>query len=339
MSQRSIVWLGSLVCQVLMTLRLDGLNHRSLVWTSALSTDTWPSFQLGIGSSSRRSFCSKVAGGVTAHTAMSCASLVGNPAAANAAPPIKDIAGRLTSDTLTLPPPSSASELNGIDNTYYPSFLQGEWDVTQTLVDIQAPLGLKYLGGPNANLEIATKTFDDSKSKIGKPVKLRLRYVPTKWGVAEDRIFNYQARLDAFAGKSVVASVSYADVGGCNRQSVLALGGTNDDPLQTTITYFKGPAAQKSFLTSHGAENLSEISWAGYEVLRSIFALTNTNTAPPITTDVEYIWKFDKVDDLAVRGKLRIAEYLNAQSDLLYFDARQRAVSFQDYTLDMRRIS
>jgi hypothetical protein len=106
---------------------------------------------------------------------------------------------------------------------------------------------------------------------------------------------------------------------------------------QTTITYFKGPAAQKSFMTSHEAQNLSEDSWVGYEVLRSIFALTNTNTAPPITTDVEYIWKFDKVDDNTVQAKLRIAEYLNAQSDALYFDARQRAVSLQDYTLDMKR--
>ena len=106
---------------------------------------------------------------------------------------------------------------------------------------------------------------------------------------------------------------------------------------QTTLTYFKGPAAQKSFLTSHGAENLSENSWAGFEVVRSIFALTNTNTAPPITTDVEYIWKFDKIDDNTLKAKLRIAEYLNAQSDVLYFDARQRAVSLQDYTLDLKR--
>ena len=71
--------------------------------------------------------------------------------------------------------------------------------------------------------------------------------------------------------------------------------------------------------------------------MRSIFALTNTNTAPPITTDVEYIWKFDKIDDNALKAKLRIAEYLNAQSDVLYFDARQRAVSLQDYTLDLKR--
>ena len=107
---------------------------------------------------------------------------------------------------------------------------------------------------------------------------------------------------------------------------------------KTTLTYFKGPAAQKSFLTSHGAENLSENTFASYEVVRSIFALTNTNTAPPITTDVEYIWKFDKVDDNTVQAKLRIAEYLNAQSDVLYFDARQRAVSLQDYELDLKRV-
>jgi hypothetical protein len=149
--------------------------------------------------------------------------------------------------------------------------------------------------------------------------------------------------LNAFAGKDVVASVQYADVGGSNRQSTLTLGGTADDPLQTTIVYFKGPAAQKTFVTSHGSDkgqskDNNVESWAGYEVQRSIFALTNQNTAPPITTDAEYIWMFEKEDDNHVRGRLRIAGYLNAQSDTLYFEARNRAVSIQDYTLDMKRI-
>jgi hypothetical protein len=148
--------------------------------------------------------------------------------------------------------------------------------------------------------------------------------------------------LNGFAGKDVVASVQYADVGGSNRQSVLTLGGSADDPLQTTIVYFKGPAAQKSFVTSHGGEKIDQSSsspstWAGYEVQRSIFALTNQNTAPPITTDTEYIWMFQQEDDNHVRGKLRIAGYLNAQSDTLYFEARNRAVSIQDYTLDMKK--
>jgi hypothetical protein len=154
-----------------------------------------------------------------------------SPRTASSAP-VKDIAGRFAIDDLTLPPPSLASELNGVDNLYYPKFLEGEWDVIQTLVDAQTPLGLKYAGGPNGNLDIATKSMNDTRSKIGVPVELRLRWVPTKWGVAEDRLFNTQSRLDAFAGRSVVASVQYADVGGSNRQSVLALGGTKDDPLQ-----------------------------------------------------------------------------------------------------------
>jgi hypothetical protein len=248
------------------------------------------------------------------------------------------IESRLEQDILNLPAPSYAGELNGVDNTYFPSFLQGTWDVTQTLVESRTPLGLKFLGGPNGDISIAEKTMEQARSQIGLPVKLQLRYVPTKWGVAEDRIFNTEERFNGFAGKIVVASVQYANVGGSNRQSVLALGGTQDDPLQTTICYFKGPAAQKSFLISHGAEKLGVTTWAGYEVQRSIFALTNQSTAPPITTDSEYIWKCDAVGENRVQGKLRIADYLNAQSDKLYFEARKAAVSLQDYTLDMKRI-
>jgi len=249
----------------------------------------------------------------------------------------ESVNGRLDQEILSLPPPSYASELNGVDNTYYPPFLLGDWEVTQTLVSTTAPLGLKFIGGPNADLAIAEKTMTEASSKTGIPVKFQLRYVQTRWGIAEDRLFNVRSRLDAFAGKPVVSTVAYADVGGSNRRSVVALGGTENDPLQTTITYFKGPAAQKSFLVSHSGEKLGDTSWIGNEVQRSIFALTNQNTAPPITTDVEYIWKFDKVDDDIVKGRLRIAEYLNAQQDKLYFDARNRAVSVQDYSLDMVR--
>ena len=250
----------------------------------------------------------------------------------------ESVIGRLDQNILNLPPPSYASEMNGVDNTYYPPYLLGDWEAEQTLVSTTVPLGLKFIGGPNADLAIAEKTMTEARSKIGIPIKFRLRYVATKWGVAEDRLFNVRSRLDAFAGKAVVASVNYADVGGSNRKSVVALGGTVDDPLQTTVTYFKGPAAQKSFLLSHGAETLGDRSWAGFEVQRSIFALTNQNTAPPITTDVEYIWKLAECDGGTVKGRLRIAEYLNAQSDKLYFDARNRAVSIQDYTLEMKRM-
>lgn len=109
-----------------------------------------------------------------------------------------------------------------------------------------------------------------------------------------------------------------------------------------TVVRFKGPAAQKSFLISHGVDenpNKSEAKFASYEVLRSIFALTNTNTAPPVTTDTELIWLFERIDDNHVNAKLRIASYLNAQSDKLYFEAKNQAVSFADYDLKLTKIS
>jgi len=269
-------------------------------------------------------------------TAATATLWISSPPPGLAAPSIQD---KLSQDVLNLPAPSYASELNGVDNTYFPSFLAGEWDVTQTLISTTTPLGLKYIGGPNADISIAQKTMEQSQTQVEKPVKLKLRYLSTKWGVAEDRLFNTRQRLNSFAGKDVVASVQYADVGGSNRKSVLALGGTEEDPLQTTMVYFKGPAAQKCFVVSHGYESLVQGKWVGYELQRSIFALTNQNTAPPITTDTEFIWKFDVIDSEHVKATLRIAGYLNAQSDKLYFEARNRAVTLQDYTLNMKRLS
>ena len=78
-------------------------------------------------------------------------------------------------------------------------------------------------------------------------------------------------------------------------------------------------------------------TFAAYEVIRSIFALTNTNTAPPVTTDTELIWSFVKIDDDTIDAKLRIASYLNAQSDKLYFEAKNQAVSFADYELKLTK--
>jgi hypothetical protein len=130
--------------------------------------------------------------------------------------------------------------------------------------------------------------------------------------------------------------VEYADVRESNRASVLAAGGSELDPLTTTVVYFKGPAAQKTFVISHGQEWDGD-SYVGYEVDRSIFALTNTNTAPPVTSDTEVLYSFNLFGENKVEGKLRLAGYLNPQSDKLYFDAKNRAVSLNDYTLLLTR--
>ena len=265
------------------------------------------------------------------------------PLAAEAAPALTPpLAERLDTQILKQPPSmTAAGELGspGIDNTYFPDFMAGTWQVTQTLVDATTPLGLVYVGGPNGSESIAEKTMAETRSKLNQPVNLQLRFVKTKWGVAEDRVFNNAQRFNAFAGRKVVATVDYADVGASNRAAVLKNGGTAEDPLSTILVRYKGPAAQKVFVTSHATTSLSDSNkWFVSEGQRSIFALTNENTAPPIFTDTEVLYQLEPVAPDRVQARLRLAAYLNAQSDKLYFDARNRAVSLLDYTLDMERI-
>ena len=75
--------------------------------------------------------------------------------------------------------------------------------------------------------------------------------------------------------------------------------------------------------------------WLGSEATRSVFALTNTNTAPPVTTDSEVLTELRR-GAASVSGRLRLADYMNPQ-DNLYFEAKRRAVSVADYDLEMRR--
>lgn len=307
------------------------MDRRRLVWLFLTGLSSVSCLSI-----SRRDVCRVIAGTSPA------IALVPRPswAASDATAPQSHakVLARRFSDSILKQPPIMMGSGDGIDNTYFPDFLAGDWRLTQTLVDIQAPLGSVYMGGPNGRQEIAQQSLQESRARIGKPVELNVRYVTTKWGVAEDRLANTQARLDTFAGRPVVAGVAYADVGASNRAAMLAAGGTEDDPLSTVFVRFRGPAAQKTFLTGHGAAYQSPSHWFGWEGQRSIFALTNQSTAPPVFTDSELLWEFTKIDDNHIQGRLRIAGYLNAQSDKLYFDARNRAVSIQDYALDMRRI-
>lgn len=285
------------------------------------------------GSIGRRRFALHVPASAAASAA---GLLLGGASSASASSPIAD---RFESDLLTSPPITAGTRYTGHENLYFPPWMEGTWDATQTLVSTRTPLGLKFVGGPQGSLDVARKTMDEQAERTNEPVRLKLRFVGTTFGVVEDRAFNLRSRLNSFAGKDVVARVEYADVRESNRAAVLAGGGAESDPLTTTLVYFKGPAAQKTFVISHGQDSMDTDEWSGYELDRSIFALTNQSTAPPVTTDSEVLYSFKRIGNDAVEGRLRLAGYLNPQADQLYFDAKNRAVSLNDYTLSLRRSS
>lgn len=210
----------------------------------------------------------------------------------------------------------------------YPIYLEGLWDVQQTLVHCSAPLGTVYMGGPNGDDRIGQASLAEARSKINSPVSLKFRYIrdPSNDSeIIEDRLFNTQQRLDAFAGKAVVSSTVYTRDLLTNKNTAV-------------LIQYRGPAAQKIFTTGFDSEVNVDGSFCCSERQRSLFALTNSNTAPPISTDSELLWKFWHVAEDMVHARLRIAGYLNP-NDRLYFDAKRRAVTLQDYSLVLRRIA
>ena len=188
------------------------------------------------------------------------------------------VASRFESDALVQPSVDQGrSEFSGVANLYYPDWMAGTWDVEQTLTRAEAPLGLKFIGGPRGDLAIAQKSLDEQRSRIGQPQKLKLRFVRTKFGVVEDRLYNTRSRLDAFAGKAVVSSVEYAETGGNNRRGNVVLGGSADDPLITTVTYYKGPAAQKVFSVARSTEASDDLWRAVWKSTSELDAVEQTS--------------------------------------------------------------
>ena len=91
------------------------------------------------------------------------------PAVAVASVP-NGVASRFESDALEQPKVDQGrSEFSGVANLYYPDWMAGTWDVVQTLKRAEAPLGLKFIGGPRGDLKIAQKSLDEQRSRIGQP--------------------------------------------------------------------------------------------------------------------------------------------------------------------------
>jgi len=274
------------------------------------------------------------------------------------------LSSRLTSDILYQPKVKQTSEMNlftgsnGLyDDLFYPPWMAGEWDAYQTLNNYQAPLGKKFLSGPSGLREdVADATMKQQQSLIGKtvgPFRLRFIIIDKKskktlseipkdnndFVVVEDRQANLRSRANAFAGRDIVKTIEYVEIGGANTLNY------GEAPLPTTLLRYKGPAIQKTFSNNRDSEIESVDGtemWTGFESTRILFARKDIDL-PPIVSDTEVITQLgspqlqitsDGAQVIVVSGKLRIAGYLNP-NDALYFDARQRAVTLSDYDLKL----
>ena len=139
---------------------------------------------------------------------------IASPRFAAAGPP-PSIVDRFRATKLAEPRVKQRSEFTSLtssglyDDLFYPDWIEGEWDVVQTLMGFEAPLGSKFLSGPSGNRpDIAEATMKQQRERLGTAVgPFPLRFISVSGPgsangkfVVEDRAFNTASRLNAFAG-------------------------------------------------------------------------------------------------------------------------------------------
>jgi len=231
---------------------------------------------------------------------------------------------RFASEDLEKGPSGYITE-SGPSDLFYPAWMEGEWKVVQTLEKYSAPLGKKFI---SSSVEEADKALADQQKQLGKPVTVTLRYIRTKRGnLVEDRTNNLAQRLDAFAGRQVVTNTTYSDAPNFGREDMIKKGDGPDDPLLTTVVYFKG-AVQKTFITAFETES-GENFFRGLESKRSLYRI-GTNAA--FAVDEEVVTGLKRKPDGTIIGRLRLLGYLNPNNPS-FFETQNKAVTVADYSL------
>eukprot|EP00967_Tisochrysis_lutea_P104323 scaffold158295_cov30-Tisochrysis_lutea.AAC.1 len=211
-----------------------------------------------------------------------------------------------------------------------PGWLAGSWRCRQTLRAFVTPQGIQFIGVAGRPLSEAQASAAETRSKIGSPVELELRYLPSGDAAIEDRTFNTRSRIEAFAGRSVVATSRPCDETG--------------QAIACVAVEYKGPANQQTLVNSArlGLGDGTLKPFALSEFTRVVFSRRlqpgDTRNFPPIITDQETLLQLTpSADGTFATGRLRLVSYLQPLNEL-YFAAGRRAVAISDYSLELQRL-
>ena len=154
-----------------------------------------------------------------------------------AADPYDGLAARLAAPVVA--EAGDGNSMQGRPEPPLPGWMAGRWRCEQTLTAFTLPLGVEYIGAPGRPISEAEASAAQTRSQIGKPVALELRFDAVEGGARENRAHNSRARLDAFAGRSVT-----------KRVQPCAAAGVDSPALACTLVEFTGPVSQKQIVNS-----------------------------------------------------------------------------------------
>lgn len=221
-------------------------------------------------------------------------------------------------------PPVTAAE----GDLIYPSWMEGTWNVTSTLVDLTAPLAP----------EVVTPGFEHNRQQLNQQTAFQVRFVKessksnmrvgildyppiqnlkakSQNRIVADRVFNSLSIGRAYLGDRAVYSVK-VDPASPNRQ----------------ITQLRGGRQLVSIVTARGTETLAPDKFIATEVVQQVFRGTPQLHFNQVEITTAYQYLPSAVS--AIAADQVTAVYLSPQ-DADYFKALERPVALYRYRLEL----
>ena len=206
----------------------------------------------------------------------------------------------------------------------YPDWMAGTWQVTSTLVELEAPLAP----------EIVTPGFEQNRSSLEQPVNFQVRFggqqPPARFGlprfwptqkalpVVADRAFNGDRIARAYLGNDAVRAVNVEPTDP-NRQLATLAG---DRQLISTVT-------------ARASETPSTETFIGCEVTQQVYQSPGQIYLNEVEVTAAYRYH---PDDGTIEADQLSAIYLSPQ-DPQYFQAAGRPVALYRYALQLEPAS
>lgn len=223
---------------------------------------------------------------------------------------------------------------------YYPSWMEGEWEVASTYLAKAFPKGEQYV---YRNLRAGSAR--SATEKLGDTTKFAARYLPSKTGgtvlgfgsgaaaVTSDRAYNTAAMLNAYAGFGRVSRVDYQP---------------DKDPTRMVMQYPQlGPDMQplppkrtEVFINNRDASLSPD---AKTFVCSELFRAVTLGPGQSAIADSENVALYRQETPDSIVGRQRALVYLvpspNSREGDLYMQVNGRAVAVYDYELRLTRRS
>lgn len=221
-------------------------------------------------------------------------------------------AGQLSDRLASFPSWEKLSVQVAQGDLVYPDWMEGNWQVTSTLVDLAAPLAP----------DVISPGFESNRRSLNVPVSFTVRFVRSRLPVGSLKLRSQSVVIADRAFNGLNLARAYLD------RSVVAVKLDPSSPNKQ-ITLLKGDRALVSLITGRATEVPQPDKFVAAEVFQQLFK----GGSQPYFNQVESTTAYQYLGDRRITADQVTAVYLSPQ-DPDYFRANSLPVALYCYRLE-----